>query len=416
MCSNPTEQDNQIFACRVCDECIANRRHQWVARAMMERAEWPHAVCVTLTYSDATQHGRDSSAFFCYADVRAFMARLRSAAKRKAKDQALPDPVIRFLCAGEQGDRNGRCHWHLILFSNQDLTALGEVKGRYGVVTKRADMLTFGKKKRRLHWSLWATGQSTRNAGEPLGFVTFQDVDQASANYVLSYCLKDQFTVEKSQGTMREAKAENFATGLFRMSKRPAIGQAWLERKLDRLDAKSAVLPSLNFTVPGFAGFYQPSGTWRKRVLWGLMAINKRVKWQTGQDAPQWRALLAFCEGNENDGDILNGKVEETDPKDTIAARQRQAVDDQARREVARRCARLVPCLDCLHEIDSETLARLDLERYEDESGAWAYRATEGSASYAERAHTFGKGVNSFCLGKGSKQVRLVFPVSGQAG
>lgn len=416
MCSNPTKQDNQIYACRVCDECIANRRHQWVARAMMERGEWPHAVCVTLTYSDATQHGRDSAAFFCYADVRSFMARLRAAAKRKAKEQGLPDPVIRFLCAGEQGDRNGRCHWHMILYSNLDLTALGEVKGRYGVLTKRADMLTVGKRKRRLLWSLWATGQTKHNPGDPLGFVTFQDVDQASANYVLSYCLKDQFTGEKSQGTMREAKSETFATGLFRMSKRPAIGQAWLERKLDRLDRMSAVLPTLNFTVPGFSGFYQPSGSWRKRLLWGLMAINKRVKWQTGQDAPQWRALLAFCEGNENDEGILNGKVEETSIQESVAARKREAFDEQLRREVASRCARLVPCRDCLHEFDAQTLASLYLERYEDESGAWAYREAPGSRSYAERARTFGQGVHPLCRDRGSEKVSRYFPRSGQAG
>lgn len=203
MCSDPKTHDGKTFACRVCNECIATRRHSWVARAMAEKALHPHALCLALTYSDRTEKGRDGARMFAYADVRDFLKRLRSAAhyavekenERRIEEaghvfvETLPAPVVRFLCAGEQGSRNGRCHWHLILFSNLDLLTLGEITLRGRKLTDRADIMTVGKRKRRCHWSLWADDKT------PLGFVTFQEPDQGGMSYVLSYCLKDQFTV-----------------------------------------------------------------------------------------------------------------------------------------------------------------------------------------------------------------------------
>ena len=311
MCSDPQDFFNKETgevkqgACRRCDECIATRRHGWVARAMAEKAGWPHTLVVALTYSDATQQGRDGARMFCYADVRLFLARLRDAAWQVSKKAGAPRPVIRFLCAGEQGDRNGRCHWHMVLYSDIDLTGLGVVEGlldrRKVVLCDKSQMMTVGKRKRRLDWSLW-----------PLGYVTFQEADQGGMNYVLSYCLKDQFTEEKSRHTMREAKAENFATGLFRMSKRPPIGEDFIMRKLEALDAVGAVLPSMNIMVPGFRGYWHPSGSLREKLLWGLVALNQRVFWATGRSAPQWPSLLASCADSENDMGVLAYEPEDT--------------------------------------------------------------------------------------------------------
>ena len=204
-----------------------------VGRASIaEKTQWQHAVCVSLTYDDNAPGGYDAARFFAYGDVRAFVQRVTAALRRINKSLA-----VRFICAGEQGDRYGRCHWHLVLYSDYDLRQLGTVRFcsadlpcyqdgkrlRWGdVITDPEAMMTVGKDKRRLHWSLWAVDK------QPLGFVSFGSADEAGISYVLSYCLKDQFTYERSQGTAREAKSENFATGLFRMSKRPAIGEAWL--------------------------------------------------------------------------------------------------------------------------------------------------------------------------------------------
>ncbi|WP_138919498.1 rolling circle replication-associated protein [Oceanicola sp. S124] len=393
------------FACRTCDDCIATRRHNWIARAMAEKTQWPHTLCVALTYSDETQHNRDAAQMFCYADVRAFMARLRSAAKRYAKKKRLNvEPVIRFLCAGEQGDRNGRCHWHLILYSNVPLWDLGEVRIRRTLLQKLADMLTIGKRKRRLNWSLWEHG-----------YCTFQEPDEGGMAYVLSYCLKDQFTGEKSEGTMREAKSENFATGLFRMSKRPAIGEQWLFQKMERLLAARAVMPKLEFRVPGMSGYWVPNGTFRKKALWALVALNKRIVWTTGAPAPQWSSLIASLEGSEADLEVLLGKPEEENPDIAaqLARRSREEAQRHQDAEFVRSCGRELPCWKCLNGYPDETLARLGLERYEDEAYEIRYRALPGFEDPAKRRSRPGAGLHTYCHLRGTAQARRVFPATG---
>lgn len=402
MCTRPITQDGNTFACRTCDECIATRRHGWIARAMAEKAMHKHTLCIALTYADDTQERRDAARMFCYADVRAFLARVRSALRRKHGEY-----VLRFLCAGEQGSRDNRCHWHLILYSSHDLRDLGEVSGRYGRIRDHDQMMTVGKRKRRLNWSLWGNG-----------FVTFQEPDEGGMAYVLSYCLKDQFTGEKSRGTMREAKAENFATGLFRMSKRPSIGHSWLMQKLAALDARHQVLPSPNLHVPGMSGYWHPNGLFREKLLWTLVAMNQRAVWATGANAPQWPALLAACKDNPHDMEILNGEEIEEDPdtEEAIFARKsREQVERAARLDLVKRCANLLPCTDCLHHLTDRQLAILGVARNIPSDGSpFTYDALPGFVSIETSQHERGHGLNPFCQQKGSKLARFTFPNSGR--
>lgn len=411
MCTRPITKDEYTFACRTCDECLSVRRSGWVARAMAEKAMHAHTLCIALTYGNDTQARRDAAAMFCYADVRAFLARLRSALRRKYGDYTL-----RFICAGEQGSRNGRCHWHLILYSDRDLTTVGDFSLRGRTVTDRASMMTVGKRKRRLDWSIW---------GE--GFVTLQEPDEGGMSYVLSYCLKDQFIGEKSHGTMREARSENFATGLFRMSKRPPIGESWLMRKMEALDAKGAVLPSLQITIPDMAGYWHPNGRFRETLLWCLVALNQRVVWSTGANAPQWAALVASCQDNEKDMEILHGIP--TPPEEqpgnpdfqsfagSIAARGRQDAGENELRQHARRCGSALPCWDCLNCLTDQELAENGVTRIWPEDGsAWQYAARPGHRPVEERQRTSGERLNPLCQVKGSKLSRLVFPASDPLG
>jgi len=357
MCSRPIERDGNTFACRTCDECISTRRYNWVARAMMEKALHPHCLVLALTYDDTTEHNRDAARMFQYLDVRLFLARLREAIKAAEQPQG-----VRFLVAGEQGSRNGRCHWHMILYSQADLTQIGEITGLQNnkrvVITDRKEMMTFGKHKRRLNWHMW-----------PHGYVTFQEPDVGGMHYVLSYCLKDQFTVEKSKGTMRQAKAENFATGLFRMSKRPAIGEQFVFNKFADLDKKGAVLPALSFKVPGFYGTYIPSGSFRQKALWALVALNQRAIYTTGRDAPQWSSLLSSCQDNQSDLEILtNVKAQEEETPFEFASRIILASKEVDRQrsigQAHRKCGRKYPCQDCLARLHhSEVKDRYGLER-----------------------------------------------------
>ena len=363
MCSDPQEILNKetgelcTVACRVCDQCIAVRRHGWVARAMAEKAMWKHTLCIALTYNDATQENRDAAAMFAYADVRAFLNRLRSACRDDAKrlnwNGTLPQ--IKFLAAGEQGSRNGRCHWHLIIYSDWDIRTVGEVTLKKRVLTDPRDMLTIGKRVKRLHWSLWGKG-----------FVTFQEPDQGGMNYVLSYCLKDQFTEEKSEGTARHAKAENFATGLFRMSKRPAIGDSWIIQKMETLLAANSVLPSLQIKIPGFRGYWFPSGSARKRLVWHIKAVANLVRWRTGKEPPQWSGLIHGQQDNLSDMEILLGQEtqENKTPGQPGYDVQAREADREARDELTRRkCGGLYPCEECCFKYSDEQLADLGIWR-----------------------------------------------------
>lgn len=376
---------------------------------MMEKALHPQCLVLGMTYDDSTQHNRDAAAMFQYQDVRLFLARLRAAIKAEGGTSG-----VRFLCAGEQGDRNGRCHWHMIIYSSVDLRRLGEVKrlinGRRTVETDPQAMLTKGRKKVRLNWSLW-----------PHGYVTFQEPDQGGMNYVLSYCLKDQFTEEKSKDTMRQAKSENFATGLFRMSKRPAIGEAWLWEKFRVLEEKGAVLPSLNLKVPGFHGYYHPSGGFREKILWSLVALNKRHVWATGAHAPQWPSLLSSLKDNPHDLEVLNGPAQEQlDNVETdeaqLAKRQRETAGFQARQEFARTCGGTLPCRPCLTALSDDILASLGCERrFNGEQ--WEFTSLPGFASISERqsAPKYRRNKsNPYCQRRGSAISRQTFPASDQ--
>lgn len=373
MCTDPQEfadpNTGEIYtvSCRRCDECIATRRHGWVSRAMAEKASNPYAACIALTYSDETPEGRDGARMFCYADVRLFMARLRRAAAYEAKKQRWNIvPKIRFLCAGEQGDRYGRCHWHLIIYSNFDLAKIGKFRLRGHLVTHRHDMVTVGKRKRRLNWSLW-----------PYGFMTLQEPDEGGMAYVLSYCLKDQFTHERSEGTMREAKSENFATGLFRMSKRPAIGEDWLYSKLEALDASGSVLPSLQLKIPDMSGYWHPNGTFREKLLWGLVALNRRAVWATGANAPQWAVLVASLRDNQKDLEVLLGKKSEKAEFDEwFKWRTTDAATYWAAVTVANGNGPVEPD-DRYHLCSDDQLTALGLERFEDRDGRWLYRRSK---------------------------------------
>lgn len=356
---------------------------------MAEKVMSKHTLCIALTYDPKqSQENRDAQNFFVYDDVRLFVKRLVSASRRYAKSHKLNGGhSVRFVAAGEQGSKGDmNCHWHMILYSDVDLMKLGQFEGmkdgRKVVLSEPADLLTVGNTKKRLNWTLWGKG-----------FVTLQEPDQGGIAYVVSYVLKDQFTAEKSRGTMRESQIENFATGLFRMSKRPAIGEEWLVRKMEALEATGSVLPSLNIKIPGMSGFWQPSGLSRKKLLWFLVALNRRAVWATGANAPQWSSLLHSCKDLQSDLDVLNGPQKE-DPDDyecdeyAIAKNGRQSTyyHNLANPRTAPGPCR---CQACLDGYSPAELAALGAFRVGG-SDPVEYRKTEGSFAFQRFWPSFG--------------------------
>jgi len=398
MCSEPIKHTDKetgeviIFACRTCNQCIAARRSGWIDRGMAERACHPYSLCVTLTYNTATEGNRDARRMFQYSDVMAFLKRLRRAAVYMAeKHKWNVVPYVRFICAGEQGERGeNHCHWHLVLYTNFDIRAIGEfqgiVDGEKRVLTYPRDekhLMSIRKRKRRLDWSIWADDK------KPKGFVTLGEADLKGMHYVLSYCLKDQFAAEKAEGTMREAKSEAFATGLFRMSKRPAIGEQFIVRKMEDLLAKGAVLPSLMIPVPDVDFKWWPTGAMREKALWHLSAVNRRIRWATGADAPQWSSLLASVSENEKELEILDGQETEKNRIErekgaTLVARLENIRDYHYETVFKNRW--LVTCQRCLRLPNWEwTWKETGTLRYDKEKDALVYRSFGGVDSLDDK-------------------------------
>lgn len=342
MCTNPITHNGNTFACRVCDACIAARRASWVSRAMAEMATSPYTFVLTLTYNDEDQANRDGAAMFNYLHVREFLKRLLAAVNPRGDK----GHFVRFLVAGEQGSRHGRCHWHVILYSDCDLLKVGQIINRYGKsVSNDEDIMSVGKRIKRLKWSTWGRG-----------FVVFQPANEASFNYCLSYVLKDQFTNEKSFGTARAGKGEVFGTGLFRMSKRPAIGAVylmqWIGEHLNRL----SVPVNLQIKIPGKGGFFYPAGGLRRRILWSLVAINQLAVWRSGRPSPQFSTLVANSAKNESDIGILLNEPEEIE---TIERFAKQISIRQSERQrtlqgfaIRARCGGELACAECCAQFD----------------------------------------------------------------
>jgi hypothetical protein len=157
---------------------------------------------VTLTYSDAPEH-------LVYSDFQAFMRRLRKVYKG-----------ISFYMSGEYGAKNGRPHFHALLFG------VG-FSDRTFVATSPSGLKLYESK--RLS-ELWRHGYAS------VGDVTFE-----SAGYVARYVYKKM--------TSEEQRAFNGVGEFSRMSLRPAVGKRWL----DKFGA-SDVLPHGTIVVKGVEG------------------------------------------------------------------------------------------------------------------------------------------------------------------
>lgn len=251
MCTQPLTFETGTAACRRCDECLRTRTQSWVARACAERATARHALSITLTYANLEDGSRpDGSRTFVYSDVQKFYKLLREQFYRTANRRL----DLRYISCGEIGSRGTqRVHWHCILFADDPLIALGKWKtfpARRPVAHKEL------VQRQNYLWDLW-----------PHGHVQFSLPDQRDIAYALSYVTKEQSTVARSLGMVRESTARNWAGTFFAMSKRPPIGWRYFRQYWARHYRKLTLPPSLDIQVPGRSGYWWLSGIFREEAL-----------------------------------------------------------------------------------------------------------------------------------------------------
>lgn len=140
------------FGCGQCIACRINRARIWTTRILLESKEHLLNSFVTLTYNDDLL---PVDCKLCKRDVQLFLKRLR----RKM------EPLkVRYYCVGEYGDKNGRPHYHLMLFGVNDPRLVEEC------------------------WKF---------EGYPMGHVLVGDVTKDSARYVTGYLVKDDRKVKE---------------------------------------------------------------------------------------------------------------------------------------------------------------------------------------------------------------------------
>lgn len=188
-----SDREQLLLPCGKCDGCRLERSRQWAVRCMHEAQLHESNCFVTLTYDDA-----HCPPELVPRDMQLFLKRLRKVGKSDKLKRDVSQG-IRFFGSGEYGERTNRPHFHILLF-NCDFSDKYEV----GKELFHSDFLA----------SVWTVG------GHRIGEVTAR-----SANYVAQYSMKKLGSRLHcdSDGVVRQKP-------FLRMSRRPGIGHAFVER------------------------------------------------------------------------------------------------------------------------------------------------------------------------------------------
>lgn len=109
--------------CGTCTGCRMEYAENWAVRCVLEARQWKNNCVLTLTYDNehlpkmpkidiTTGEILEENVTLCKEDVQKFFKRLRKTFKEKYNQDN-----IRFFMCGEYGDKNGRPHYHIILFN-----------------------------------------------------------------------------------------------------------------------------------------------------------------------------------------------------------------------------------------------------------------------------------------------------------
>lgn len=199
---NPSEGYTDLpmeVPCGQCIGCRLEKSRQWALRCVHEASLHEDNCFLTLTYNDENLPENNS---LNLRDFQLFMKRLR---KQYGSG-------IRFFHCGEYGEKNGRPHYHAILFN-------------FDFPDKELHSVRSGN---RLYTSvaldnLWNKGFAS------IGNVTFE-----SAAYVARYCLKKIVGKDASQYYERfnpeTGEIVEIAREYATMSRRPGIGHGWYKK------------------------------------------------------------------------------------------------------------------------------------------------------------------------------------------
>lgn len=188
-----------VVPCGKCIGCRLDKSREWSIRCVNEASQHDKNCFITLTYDDDHLPGDHS---LHVEHFQKFMKRLRWHS----------DVPIRFLHCGEYGAKNGRPHYHAILFG-YDFDDKYFFFRRRGHNVFRSPTLE----------KLW-----------PFGICSVGEVTYDSCAYVARYTLK------KIKDT-KEYESEGLKPPYITMSRRPGIASDWLDKYGSEVKANNFV-------------------------------------------------------------------------------------------------------------------------------------------------------------------------------
>jgi len=193
--SNDPLYKPKTVPCGQCIGCRLEYSRKWAIRCTHEASLYDRNCFITLTYDDRS----------VMYDQNLHLDHLQKFFKRLRKKFG---EGIRYFACGEYGSKNGRPHYHALIFNfdfnDKKLWQVNKNGTKYFV----SDALS----------KLWTAGFSTTGA------VTFE-----SAAYVARYTLK------KASGNVKNDRSSHCRPEFLVMSRRPGVGKGWIEKYVDEV-------------------------------------------------------------------------------------------------------------------------------------------------------------------------------------
>lgn len=236
------QKDNPLFQkwlvpCGCCDECKADKAHEWSNRLMLESLAQgeDRSWFVTLTYDDDhlpvdfvcdRENGSVGlKGVLMMSDVSSWLKRLRS---------RLNQSGVRFFAAGEYGDASRRPHYHVILFADlPDVRSLRPVDGDKFVSLPRGTMFS------QIIEDTWCKGGTSVS---PANLYTMSYVSGYVQKKLTGKALQDYDQLVKLlQIDYPDLKVQPPERAL--MSRRPGIGVPYFESHVAECETGTVAVP-----------------------------------------------------------------------------------------------------------------------------------------------------------------------------
>lgn len=193
----------QAVPCRHCWACLKNEQNDLIAKGVMEAQHSDWSVFLTLTFADDKLEHENQATVLDKSTLKRFNARMRKSFQ------------MRYIAAGEYGERKGRAHYHTVLFGVGDPPDIP--------INKNFD------------WDKW-----------PHGHVWADQANEKTIRYVAKYLTKK--TVREDTGDLSlDDEAVTY-------SKRPPLGIEYAYELADQY-ARERVFPrTFSVNPPGLEG------------------------------------------------------------------------------------------------------------------------------------------------------------------